>query len=303
VSETPSDEDVLSYFERLSNWGRWGPDDQLGTLNLITPEKRLEAIRAVKSGVSVGCARPILQEPAAADVITQPLHYMIRSGEAEGSRGAADFIGLASHGYSITHVDALSHQFWDGRFYNNTSSRVVTTETGATVGSVETMKDGIVTRGVLLDIAGLRGRPYLDAGEPIFPSDLEEAERAQGVRVTSGDALLIHTGWYERRLKYGTSSIERPGLHAATLPWLHEREVAAVASDAANDVHPSGYDVSLPLHSVGIVAMGLCLIDACQFVDLAEMCRNVGRYSFMFVVAPIRFRYATAAPVTPLAIM
>jgi kynurenine formamidase len=305
----PAQDEVLGYFETLSNWGRWGPDDELGTLNFITPAKRLEAIGLVRDGVSVGCARPIVVEPHVPDVLTPPMHLMMATGEGaeaqEGAYHSADFLGISPHGQTISHVDALSHYFWNGTMYNGRPASVVTASRGATYGSVEVMKDGVVTRGVLLDFARLRGKPYLDAGEGIFPEDLEEAERALGVRVTEGDALLLRTGWYKRRVELGPYPVrQRPGLHAATLPWLHERDVALVAADASEDVIPSGYDLfDIPVHAVGIVAMGLCLLDACQFEELADECERRGRWDFLYMMAPLRFRNATGSPVTPLAVL
>lgn len=303
----PSESEVLGYFDKLSNWGRWGPSDELGTLNLITPTKRSGATATVTEGISVGCARPVVIEPHAADVFAPPIHYMLRVGDsAKMASSAADFVGITTHGLTISHIDTLAHHFWRGKLYNGRPMALVDTEKKATVCSVETMKDGLVTRGVLLDIARLRGKPYLDPSEPIFPEDLEAAEKTQGVTVTAGDALLVRTGAYRRRVELGPhpQGLPRPGLHAATLPWLRERDVALVAADAAHDVAPSGYpNLALPLHSIGIVAMGLCLLDACQFDDLVIECERLGRWHFLFVVAPIRFRDATASPVTPIAVL
>ena len=304
--QIPSDDEVRGYFESLCNWGRWGPDDDLGTLNLITPQKRLAAMATAREGISVGCARPILVEDRASDVFTAPLHYMLRSGEApDPNGGATDFIGLAFHGITVSHIDTFSHQFWDGKLYNGRPKELVTTEQGATVGSVEAMKDGIVTRGVLLDIAKLKGKPWLEAGEPIFPEDLEAAEQAQGVRLGEGDALLFRTGWYRRRREVGPPpDRDRPGLHVAVMPWLHERGGARIAGDASQDVQPSGYDwIAMPVHKVGLVAMGLCLMDSCQFDDLAVECERLNRWEFLYIVAPLRFRHATGSPTTPLAIL
>jgi kynurenine formamidase len=301
----PTEAEVLTYFKTLSNWGRWGADDELGTLNLITPAKRLEAARLVTEGLSVGCARPIVLESPQPDVTAPPLHYMLTSGEVANSQGAADFLGITPHGLTISHIDTLSHKHWDGQMYNGKKTTLITTAQGATRYSVETMKDGIVTRGVLLDVTKVRGVPYLEAGDGIFPEDLEAAERAQGVRVGPGDALLLRTGWYKRRVEQGAYPVprHRPGLHASSIPWLRERDVALVGADASEDCFPSGYpNIELPLHSVGIVAMGLCLMDALQFDDVVPHCERLGRWEFLFVVAPMRFRYATASPTTPLAI-
>jgi kynurenine formamidase len=308
LHSTPSEDEVLAYFDTLSNWGRWGENDELGTLNLITPTKRRQAIGTVTEGISVGCARPIRIEPWAADVSMAPVHFMVRTGDpaAQLNSSASDFIGLAPHGLTVSHVDTLSHQFWKGLMYNGRPMTLVSTDQKATVYSVESMSDGIVTRGVLLDIARLRGKEYLEAGEAIFPADLEASERAQGVRLDTGDALLVRTGWYKSRVERGPHPKfrPRPGLHAATLPWLKQRDVALVAGDASEDVNPSGYpNIAVPIHSVGIVAMGLCLIDACQFDDLAVVCERLGRWEFLFVVAPLRFERATASPITPIAIL
>jgi kynurenine formamidase len=303
--EDATEADVRGYFQSLSNWNRWGPDDELGTLNLITPLKRVEAAAEVREGISVGCARTIESEPGASDVVYPPIHHMLVSGEAESSTSASDFFGIAPHGGTVSHIDTLSHQFWNGQMYNGRSQKLITTAEGATVGSVETMKDGIVTRGVLLDFPRLKGKAFLEPGEAILVEDLEAAERAQGVQVMEGDALLIRTGWSWRRVDQGpyAQRQHRPGLHASTLPWLRERGVAVAGADAAMEVVPSGFEnLRRPFHNIGIVAMGLCLVDACQFEDLSAVCERLGRWSFMCVIAPLRWRHGTASPVTPVAV-
>jgi kynurenine formamidase len=311
-SNVPVESEVLGYFDQLSNWGRWGADDQLGTLNLITEEKRRAAAALVRSGRSVGCARPIAEEPGMADVRMPPLHFMLNSGEAtepsrDGRKGSTrDFIGMQTHGLALSHVDALCHAYWDDKLYNGYDRTQVKTATGAGVLGIETMRDGVVTRGVLLDVAGHRGVESLKPGEPIMPEELEDIERAVGASVGEGDALLVRSGWPVSRSRHGFAPDrprDRPGLHAACLPWLRERGVALIASDGANDVFPSGYtELTLPVHAVGIVAMGLLLIDNCQFEDLAEACRETGRHEFMFVAAPLNFPGATGSPATPVAI-
>ena len=310
----PPESEVLEYFTSLSNWGRWGEHDQLGTLNLITPEKRVEAARLVREGIVVGCARPIFTELAADTDSPAPVHFMLESGEAyvtpsgakRGPRQAAmDFFGMRFHGVTITHIDALSHIFWEGKMYNDRPAEAVTTSRGATEHSIEALKDGIVTRGVLLDITAVRGKDWLEGGEAVFPQDLEAAESAQGIRVEEGDALCLRLGWFKRRNQTGPAprSIGRPGLHAATLPWLHQRGVALIAADASHDVSPSGYhSLDLPVHQVGIVAMGLWLIDSANFEELAQRCLELDRWEFNFSVAPIRFPGVTGSPLTPLAV-
>ncbi|MDO8751314.1 MAG: cyclase family protein, partial [Dehalococcoidia bacterium] len=222
-----------------------------------------------------------------------------------GGGGSMDFIGMAFHGATITHVDSLAHQFWDGKMYNGKPASLVNARQRATAGGIEAIEDGVVTRGVLLDIAALKGKPWLEAGEGVFTEDLEAAEKAQGVRVEEGDALLVRMGWYKRRQQLGPIPLPavHPGVHAAALPWLHSRGVSILAADAPEDVVPNTYPrLGLPLHKVGIIGMGLWLIDAGNFEELAQVCNRLHRWEFMFVMAPLRFPHATGSPVNPLAI-
>ena len=307
--QVPTEEEIIGYMTSLSNWGRWGPDDQFGTLNLITREKRAQAAGLVREGISLTCGRLIVPDHAPDIYGTPPLHYMIGTGESapsSGPGGSSDFIGLSYHGLTITHLDSLCHQFWDGKMYNGKPASLVTSRERAQALSIDRALNGIVTRGVLLDIAGVRGKEWLEAGEGVFPEDLDAAEAAQGVRVEEGDALLLRTGWYKKRYKEGppTTAEGRPGLHAASLPWLHERGVSLIVADAAHDVDPSGYpELGVPVHRVGIVAMGLWLLDNANFEDLIEECHKFNRWDCMFVVAALRIRNGTGSPVNPLAIL
>ena len=165
MATVPTEAQVKDYLRALSNWGRWGAEDELGTVNLITPAKRVAAARLVTEGVSVSCARPIATD-IAADTTVQPMRFMVDSGEGRDTdsperllqrRGAAEFIGMVFHGYSITHVDAPSHYFWDGKMYNGRSCNLVTSREGATAASIEVLRRGVVSRGVLLDVARARG--------------------------------------------------------------------------------------------------------------------------------------------------
>ena len=306
TTKIPTEEEVLGWMNSLSNWGRWGPDDELGTLNLVTPEKVAQAGRLVREGITVTCARLIVPEGAADVTSIPPLHWMVRTGEsapASGGGGASDFFGFSFHGLTITHLDALCHQFWDGKMYNGKDAALVTADQKATAGHIDRAQNGFVTKGVMLDITKVKGKQWLDPGEPVFTEDLEAAEAAQGVRVEEGDALMLRLGWYKRRLELGPPEAGRPGLHAETIPWLHERGVSILAGDASQDMDPAGYpNLGLPVHRVGIVAMGLWLIDAANCEELAKVCERLNRYDFMFVVAPLRFKNATGSPVNPLAV-
>lgn len=313
MADRPTEADVVRMIETLSNWGRWGADDELGTVNLITPAKRRQAARLVEDGVSVTCSRPISTE-ITADTTFQPLRFMVDSGEGRDTapperilerRGASEFIGMVFHGYTITHVDTPAHYFWQGRLYNGRSCNLVTSREGAQVESVDLLRDGVVSRGVLLDVAAVRGR-WLGAGEGVMPEDLEAAEKAQGVQVEEGDILLVRTGYYARRLAEGPRNPIRdgsPAVHVAAAPWLRERGVAMLGSDTHNDIAPLPYPrLGNALHIVALVAMGLWLIDNANLEDLARACAARRRWAFMLTVAPLRLPAATGSPVNPIAL-
>ena len=168
-------------------------------------------------------------------------------------------------------------------------------------------RDGVVGRGVLLDIPALRGVPWLEPGDAVHPEDLERAEQAAGLRVSSGDVLLCRFGTVARRNALGPSKEvfeHRAGLHASCVPWLHDREVAVLGSDSAQDLYPSGYrQLRAPVHQVGIVAMGLWLLDNCDLEPLADACREAGRWAFLFTMGPLRMTNATGSPVNPIAVL
>lgn len=313
---TPTEREILSWFQSLSNWGRWGPDDERGTLNLITPEKRLQAAALIRDGIVISCARTIGYEPAA-DNQTPARHFMLSSGESAspvniGRTGATDAYLLQPHGASMTHLDAPAHsivrsdpsQPWT--LYNGKPGRLVTTTSGATVGSIELAGGGIVSRGVLLDIPRLKGVPWLEASDPIFPEDLEAAEAAEGVRVEPGDILFARTGFPHRRAELGPrpTSDGVCALQPACLPWLHERDVAVLGADTGNDVMPAQYPkIGLPIHGVGMGAMGLWILDNPDYEELSATCARLGRWEFQVVIAPLKLANATGSPVNPLAML
>jgi kynurenine formamidase len=292
--------DVVALHGSLSNWGRWGPDDQLGALNLVTPEVTAAAAATVRSGQTVSCARPLNTE-AAADNPAPVAHHMI--GTATEGWGA-DYFALAPHGFATSHIDALCHIFYEGKLFNGYAADTVTAH-GATRLGIHHLQDGIVTRGVLLDIPAVRGVEALEPGEAIFPEDLEAAEERAGLRVRPGDALLVRTGRWVWRATHGPWNIaaQAAGLDAACLPWLRERDVATLGSDAVSDVMPSRVEgVGMPIHEIAIVALGLHLMDNLDLDALAAACADEGRWGFLFVVAPLVLRRGTASPVNPIAV-
>ena len=309
----PSELEIKEYFHSLSNWGRWGEDDQIGTLNLITPEKRLQAAGLVRQGISIGCARPISTQHAVDQPLT-PIHFMVESGETYcldddqewTSQHSTDYFGMGIHGPGQTHLDALCHQFWEGKMYNDRPASIVSTAHKAKFGAVDGMNNGLVTKGVLLDLAIQREVLWYEPGDAAFIQDLEAAEKAQGVKVEEGDALLLRFGWTRRRSMLGPVPRDggRAGLHASCLPWLHERGISILACDSAQEVRPTGYESMYgPIHSVGQVAMGLWLVDNADFEALAVECERLDTYQFLFSLAPLNFPFATGSPINPIAVL
>ena len=296
-----STDEVRGLHDRLSNWGRWGPDDQVGALNFVTAEVTAAAAAAVRVGRTVSCARPLPTRPAP-DNPTPVVHHMI--GTATEGYGA-DYFALAPHGYAVSHLDALCHIFHEGKLYNGYGTETVTAR-GATELGIHHLRSGIVTRGVLVDVPAVRNVEMLEPGEPIYPEDLEAAERTTGVTVQTGDALLVRTGrWRWRQLHGATAPGDGlAGLDASCLAWLHEREVAVLGSDGVSVVVPSRVDdVPLPIHEVAIVAMGLHLLDNLDLDELAVACGDAGRWSFLLAVAPLVLHQGTASPVNPIAVL
>jgi kynurenine formamidase len=296
-----SRDDVDGLFQKVSNWGRWGEDDQIGALNLITPAKRVQAAELVYEGTTVSCALP-LNTTGSGENPRPVVHLMVGAGDIERATSSADYFAIAPHGMAHTHLDALCHIFYRGQMYNGRpASRV--TSAGALANSIEAGKDGIVSRGVLLDIPRALGREYLDAGEAIYVEDLEAAEASMHARVEEGDILLVRTGRHVRREKEGAAQ-GIAGLHASTLPWLHARGVAVLGCDGISDVTPSGMEggMGLPIHMIAIPAMGVHLIDNMALDDLAAACDRLDRYEFMLTLAPLKLLRGTASPVNPIAL-
>lgn len=317
--DTMAESDVFSLLKAQSNWGRWGKTDQLGTLNLVTRERVLVAAQLVRRGASVSCALPITYEKSRFDDDDEgseafnyeiPRHQMLRTGLADDggprhSTSTSDVFTIAPHGLRVTHIDAPCHCLLDGQMFNGLAAELVTQD-GADAGAVDVAANGVASRGVLLDLPRLEDREYLDNGEAIFPEDLERCETAAGVKVQSGDIVLVRTGYRSRASRIGVGSLRErgwPGLQAACLPWLHERGVAVLATDTAADVFPHGYhELGMPIHAVGMWAMGLWLVDNCGLEAVSEVCLSEGRWEFFCVIAPLVLSKGTGSPVNPIAI-
>jgi kynurenine formamidase len=313
TTQIPSEAEVLSYFDKLSNWGRWGVDDELGTPNLITPEKTKRAIASVQEGVSVSLSRDISWQ-SAVDVPSPPVHYMLESGEgwASGEKvssrpnaAAIDYIGMVFHGVAVTHVDSLAHFFWQGKTYNGKPAHLVSTSLGATVCSVEAASKGFMSRGVLVDVPRIRGVDWVERGEGVMPEDILAAEERCGFQVDEGDILLIRTGQLRRRNVEGPvpAPAGSTACQAACLPLFHERGIAVMGSDTGNDVRPAQYEkVTQPIHQVGITAMGLWILDNANLEEVAEACAMRSRWDFLVSINPLRLQNTTGSPVNPIAV-
>ena len=309
----PSEEEVLSYFDKFSNWGRWGDDDELGAPNLITPDKVKRALGTVQEGVRISMARTIHFEPSL-DAPSPPVHFMVESGEgwdsghkvsSLGFAASLDYFGMIFHGYTVTHVDSLAHFFWNNKTYNGKPAHLVSTSQGATFGSVEEAKEGIITRAVLVDVPMIRGIDWTERGEGVMIDDILAAEERCGFRVEEGDVLLVRTGQLHRRNVEGPVAREAgtTACQASCLPLFYERGISMLGSDTGNDVSPPQYEnVPSPIHQVGITAMGLWVLDNANLEEVAAACRERNRWEFLISIGPLRLHNTTGSPVNPIAI-
>jgi kynurenine formamidase len=306
--DVPTTGELDRMFDSLKNWGRWGTDDQRGALNHLTDARRMAAAGLVCAGESVSLSHDLATEPQPEH--PNPVqHHMLASGDARHSSGIAgyeaarDHLALDVHGLWTTHVDALSHMFVRGEMFGGRPASEVRSD-GARSNTILSMSAGVVGRGVLLDVARTRGCAFFSDAQVVTVDDLEAAEADQGVRVGSGDVLMVMWGREARRT--ATRGFDGfSGLHAECLPWLQEREVAVLGSDGISDPMPfvGTPEWPFPVHQIGIPAMGLHLIDNMKLATLSERCAVAGRWEFLFAMAPLRIVRGTGCPVNPLAVL
>jgi kynurenine formamidase len=305
---------------RLSNWGRWGEDDQRGTLNLLTDERVRAAARCIRSGRRFSLALPFDEHGPQSGLGGRfnPIHLMIRDGGDIATNSiVADFYGgLDRHIRSTDDViimplqsgtqwDALAHVFFDGAMYNGHPPSAVSSR-GATRNDVTNGSDRLAGRGVLLDVARHHGLPELPPGHAIDGAQLAACAAAQQVAIRPGDCLLIRTGQLGRcrGTWQGFAGGEAPGLGLGSVAWLHEHDIAAIATDTwAMEVQPCETpDVYLPLHIVLISRLGLWVGEIFDLDALAADCAADGQYDFFFSAPPLPFTRAVGSPVNPIAV-
>ena len=300
--------------EKVRNWGRWGPDDELGTLNFITPDKVAQAARLVTRGAVFALGIPLQRNGPQSGTRQRfnPIHLMFRGGgdqpadvvAGEGYGGSDDMIIMPLQ--CVTQWDSLAHVFYAGQMYNGYDAKLVTS-TGTTKNSIAKTADKIVSRGVLLDVARDKGVESLEPGYAITVEDLEHCAAAENVRVESGDILLVRTGHMTRALNRGDwgdfDTGPAPGLSFYTAPWLHANQIAALAADNyAVEVRPSELPpFRSPLHIATIPNMGLTLGEIFYLDALAADCAEDGRWEFLLVAPPLPVTGGVGSPINPYA--
>jgi len=280
----------------LNNWGRWGKNDEIGTMNLITPTKRKQAAALVKEGFSLSLASDADTEKAVDN--PQPYeHEMLAIGN--------DRIGVAFHGIAHTHLDSLAHINYNGIFYNGykPDPEQVKKANGHAKNSIHNLKNGIFTRGILIDIPRMRGLKYLEPGTPIYVEDIEAWLKKAGLKLLPGDALFVRAGVWARRKEIGPYERGRTGkdagLDPSVIPWLKKQDIAILAADHPQYVSPS--EVTGAVHDFALVSLGIHLIDNCDLEALSEAAAARNRWEFLLTAAPIPIVGGTGSPLNPIA--
>jgi len=302
-----TEDDFLRATKELSNWGRWGPDDELGAANFITPAKRKQAVALVKEGITISLAHDIFQED-----VPDGRGHLERTVVNARPGGASDqyaFVGTY-HGSIYSHLDAVNcHQMKDGKGYNGRTLEDVQAAGGCAKGGILALKDGVVTRAVLFDATLLPGKApkgWLEPGTAVHREDLETLEKMQHVKVAEGDVILLYTGRWKHRAAMGPwkASEGGAGWHADVAYFLKDRSVSFIGADQINDVSPTGFppSVALPIHQLALAFLGVDIFDNLDFERAIETARRLNRYEFMFMAAPLRIEKGMGSPLNPLAI-
>ena len=297
----PTEAELDALFEDLNNAGRWGRDDELGTLNFITNAKRVAAASLVRSGRALSIARDLSTAQSANN--PSPVRHTMCY-QAHYPIGAVDALTLDMHGFALTHLDAVAHVYRGQDVYNGRQAADVALASGLTFADMLAQKDGIFTRGVLLNIAAARGVDWLAPDEGVYASDLDAAEKRQRVRVESGDCIFVYTGLQKREAVQGPENLgQRVGIMPDAIRWMHRREIAVYSGDCVDAFpNPYGARYAIYFHAIALAAVGLILLDIPALEPLVEVCNEVGRSDFLVTMAPLRIKGGTGSPVNPIAI-
>jgi hypothetical protein len=306
-------EQVNKWETELSNWGKWGADDERGSLNYVTPQKTVDALRLARDGVVVSLARFAAVERAADNFnFGETKHWMTNVNAQTGMPlFALDGVTYGIHDGTNSHLDALCHYALprDGKqiIFNNHPQNL--DATGCKQSGMDRMGPGVVTRAILVDMPLLKKVDYLEPGTPILVSDLEAWEKFANVKIGRGDALFVRTGRWARREKLGAWNVgrEAAGLHGTTMPWLKQREIALLGGDGVNDVQPSGVAgpgeaAGRPVHTLAIAVLGVPLVDNGYFEDAAKEAAQRRRWEFLTTVQFTKLQGGTASNFNALAI-
>lgn len=283
-------------FQQIKNWGRWGPNDQLGSANLVTDAKRKQASGLVKTGQTVSLSHQLMTDKA--DDNFSPFEHTMLPGFS------MDNYRVSYHGYAHSHIDGLCHILYKDQTYNGYRRAEVNTDKGCVKLGIDNLKQGVITRGILIDIPRLRGLPYLEPGTPVYVEDLEAWEKRAGIKIGTGDAILLRTGRWARREKVGPWAVGQnaAGFHASVAPWIKARGVAFVGSDAAQDVVPSMVEgIALPVHVLLLTGLGINLLDNQDLETVAMTAAKLNRWEFMLTIAPLVVTGGTGSPANILA--
>jgi kynurenine formamidase len=292
-----TDEELEAMFRRCSNAGRWGPDDELGTLNYITPKKRIAAAALVKTGEVLSVARDLSTKQSKVDSRPVQLTIMYNG----NGPSISDTFTIAPHGMSVTHLDALCHFSVDDKLYNNRRRSETVSADGAKWGSIYAMRQGIFTRGVLLDVAAARGVPWYKPDEYVTAADFEAAEKRQKLRVESGDVVFVRTGMERMEQEQGLQDVyPRAGMHAECAEWMHRREAAVYGGDCIEKLPYPSERFTSAFHMIVLVSMGLPILDWPALTELAQTCGRLQRWEFLLTTAPLRLPGGTSSPLNPL---
>lgn len=299
----PTVEEYKAFRDRLSNWGRWGDDDQLGTLNHVTHETRRSAAALVREGLTVSLSRPLATATADRSRLNSvPAEHRMT---LHGRVACTDYIGVSYHGYVNTHVDALCHVYGtDDVMYNGRPIADVTSE-GASSNSIDSWSNGILTRGVLYDVPRHRGVPYVTVEEPVHGWELLDIAEDQGVEPRTGDAVLIRSGRaaFEEANPDANNPLALPGNHASIIEFLHDANAALLGWDLMESAGQEEYGTPIgPIHCFAIPYMGMPLLDNANFEALSETCAKLGRWEFLLIIAPIVVIGGTGSPANPIAV-